>query len=294
MYVSDWVAKTRGYILNGVQEERNKLSAAYSKGGTTLTFQYPLNGIQPGARISVGLNTFYVWATAGNTATVSGGEDGASDQDLDSGTIVRVRPRFTDHEIVDAVNDELRDLSSPYNGLFSMNEVEFTYESAYTGFELDAPDLIQVYEVRWQDSGSQRDWPRMPSTEYRIVQNAPTSDFGSGTAIFVYGGAESGRPIRVLYKANFTTVNSLSSGVRITGLSETAWDIPPMGAAIKLMASREIKRNLTESQGDPRRANEVQAGALAASYRGLSAIRAARIAAERSRLDAQYPTLKDN
>ena len=294
MYVSDWVAKTRGYILNGVQEERNKLSAAYSKGGTTLTFQYPLNGIQPGARISVGLNTFYVWATAGNTATVSGGEDGASDQDLDSGTIVRVRPRFTDHEIVDAVNDELRDLSSPYNGLFSMNEVEFTYESAYTGFELDAPDLIQVYEVRWQDSGSQRDWPRMPSTEYRIVQNAPTSDFGSGTAIFVYGGAESGRPIRVLYKANFTTVNSLSSGVRITGLPETAWDIPPMGAAIKLMASREIKRNLTESQGDPRRANEVQAGALAASYRGLAAIRAARIAAERSRLDAQYPTLKDN
>lgn len=294
MYVSDWVAKTRGYILNGIQEERNKLSAAYTKGGSTLTFQYPLNGIQPGARISVGLNTFYVWAISGNTATVSGGEDGSNDQDLESGTIVRVRPRFTDHEIVDAVNDELRDLSSPYNGLFAMSEVEFTYESAYTGFELDAPDLIQVYEVRWQDSGSQRDWPRMPSTEYRIVQNAPTSDFGSGTAIFVYGGAESGRPIRVLYKANFSTVNSLSSGVRITGLPETAWDIPPMGAAIKLMASREIKRNLTESQGDPRRANEVQAGALAASYRGLSAIRASRIAAERSRLDAQYPTLKDN
>ena len=294
MYVSDWVAKTRGYILNGIQEERNKLASAYTKGGTTLTFQYPLGGIQPGSRISAGLNTFYVWEVSGNSATVSAGEDGANDQDLDSGTIVRVRPRFTDHEVLDAINDELRDLSSPYNGLFSMNEVEFTYESAYTGFELDAPDLIQVYEVRWQDSGSQRDWPRMPSTEYRIVQNAPTSDFGSGTAIFVYGGAESGRPIRVLYKANFTTLNSLSSGVRISGLGDTAWDIPPMGAAIKLMASREIKRNLTESQGDTRRANEVQSGALANSYRGLAAIRASRIAAERSRLDAQYPTLKDN
>lgn len=294
MYVSDWVAKTRGYILNGIQEERNKLSVAYTKGSTTLQFQYPLGGIQAGARISAGLNTFYVWEVSGNTATVSAGEDGATDQDLDAGTIVRVRPRFTDHEILDALNDDLRDLSSPYNGLFAMNEVEFTYESAYTGFELDAPDLIQVYEVRWQDSGSQRDWPRMPSTEYRIVQNAPTTDFGSGTAIFVYGGAESGRPIRVLYKANFTTLNSLSSGVRISGLGDTAWDIPPMGAAIKLMASREIKRNLTESQGDTRRANEVQAGALANSYRGLAAIRASRIAAERSRLDAQYPTLKDN
>jgi hypothetical protein len=41
-------------------------------------------------------------------------------------------------------------------------------------------------------------------------------------------------------------------------------------------------------------ANEVQAGAIANSYRGLAAIRASRIAAERSRLDAQYPTLKDN
>lgn len=294
MYVSDWVAKTRGYILNGIQEERNKLSAAYSKGDTTLTFQYPLGGIQPGARISAGLNTFYVWEVAGNTATVSAGEDGATDQDLDSGTIVRVRPRFTDHEILDAVNDDLRDLSSPYNGLFAMNEVEFTYESAYTGFELDAPDLIQVYEVRYEDVGSFRDWPRMASTSYRVVQNAPTSDFPSGTAIFIYGEAEAGNAVRVLYKANFTTLNSLSSGVRISGLPDSAWDIPPMGAAIKLMASREIKRNLTESQGDTRRANEVQAGALANSYRGLAAIRASRIAAERSRLDAQYPTLKDN
>lgn len=294
MYVSDWVAKTRGYILNGIQEERNKLSAAYSKGGTTLTFQYPLAGIQPGARISAGLNTFYVWEVSGNTATVSAGEDGATDQDLESGTVVRVRPRFTDHEILDAINDDLRDLSSPYNGLYAMNEVEFTYQTAYTGFELDAPDLIQVYEVRYEDVGSFRDWPRLPSTSYRIVQNAPTSDFPSGTAIFIYGEAEAGNAVRVLYKANFTTLNSLSSGVRISGLPDSAWDIPPMGAAIKLMASREIKRNLTESQGDTRRASEVQAGALANSYRGLAAIRASRIAAERSRLDAQYPTLKDN
>jgi hypothetical protein len=294
MYVSDWVAKTRGYILNGIQEERNKLSVPYTKGSTSLQFQYPLGGIQPGSRISIGLNTFYVWEVSGNAATVSAGEDGSNDQDLEAGTIVRVRPRFTDNEILDSINDELRDLSSPYNGLYAMNEVEFTYESAYTGFELDAPDLIQVYEVRWQDSGSQRDWPRMPSTEYRIVQNAPTSDFGSGAAIFIYGGAESGRPIRVLYKANFTILNSLSSGVRLSGLGDSAWDIPPMGAAIKLMASREIKRNLTESQGDTRRANEVQAGAIANSYRGLAAIRASRIAAERARLDAQYPTLKDN
>lgn len=294
MYVSDWVARTRGYILNGIQEERNKLSAAYSKGDTTLQFQYPLGGIQSGSRISIGLNTFYVWEVSGNSATISAGEDGSTDQDLDSGTIVRVRPRFTDNEILDAINDDLRDLSSPYNGLYAMNEAEFTYQTSFTGFELDAPDLIQVYEVRYEDVGSFRDWPRLPSTSYRVFQNAPTEDFPSGNAIFIYGHAEAGNAVRILYKANFTTLNSLSSGVRISGLPDSAWDIPPMGAAVKLMASREIKRNLTESQGDTRRANEVQSGALANSYRGLAAIRASRIAAERSRLDAQYPTLKDN
>ena len=126
------------------------------------------------------------------------------------------------------------------------------------------------------------------------MQNAPTSDFPSGNALFIYGSAQSGNAVRVLYKGNFTTLNSLSSGVRLSGLPDSAWDLPPMGAAVKLMASREIKRNLTESQGDTRRASEVQAGAVANSYRGLAAIRASRIAAERARLDAQYPTLKDN
>jgi hypothetical protein len=294
MYVSDWVARTRGYILNGLQEERNKLASAYTKGSDTLTFTYPLGGIQPGARISAGLNTFYVWAVTGNTATVSAGEDGATDQDLDADTIVRVRPRFTDHEILDVLNDDLRDLSSPYNGLYAMSEFEFTYQSAFTGFDLDATDLISVYEVRYEDVGSMKTWPRLSTNDFRVVQNAPTSDFPSGNALFIYGSAQSGNAVRVLYKGNFTTLNSLSSGVRLSGLPDSAWDLPPMGAAVKLMASREIKRNLTESQGDTRRASEVQAGAVANSYRGLAAIRASRIAAERARLDAQYPTLKDN
>jgi hypothetical protein len=60
------------------------------------------------------------------------------------------------------------------------------------------------------------------------------------------------------------------------------------------MAGREIKRALTETQGDTRRAQEVPSGAANASLNGLRVQRQNRIVAERARLDAQYPIIKDN
>jgi hypothetical protein len=73
------------------------------------------------------------------------------------------------------------------------------------------------------------------------------------------------------------------------GYPESAEDILVVGAQIRLIAPREIKRNFTESQGDTRRADEVSAGAVSNSIVSMLRMRRDRITAEASKLTRQYP-----
>ena len=293
---ADWVAETRQMLLGGINEERNKLSAGYTAGSDTLQFQYPMGSIQSGARLSIGTNTFYVWSVNGQIATVSGGEEGSTDANASSGAIVRVRPRWTDNEILSALNFDLNDLSSPQHGLFRVQTKSFTYDSTIEGYDMSsvAGDVLSIIEIRYQTTDDTKLWPRIPSTQYRLVRNMPTSDFSSGLALILYEPANSGYQVYVTFRRPFSQLTDLTTSKADTGLLTTAYDLPPLGAAISLMAGREIKRALTETQGDTRRAAEVPTGAANVSLNGLRVQRQNRIVAERARLDAQYPIIKDN
>ena len=292
--VNDWVTTTRSTLMSGYVENRNKLSVAYTKGGTSLTFSYPPDGIRPGARLSIGTNTFYVWTVSGQQATVSAAEDGSTDQDAPIGSLVRVSPRFTDDEIVKALGADLNDLSSPANGLFGIGTVDLTYNAILNGYDLGptAVDLISIYEVKYLTPGPQMDNPRIHTTGWRLNRNAISSQFPSGISLQLFEPAYPGYNVRVVYRSNFTMPTTLYANVSATGLLPSAYDIPPLGASIRLMAGREIKRDFTESQGDTRRAGEVPAGAVAASSRNLQILRQQRITSEAAKLEAIYPNFK--
>jgi hypothetical protein len=289
-----WVDSTRSLLLSGFSEERNKLSSAYTAGGTTLNFTYPLGGIRPGTRLCIGRNNFYVYAVDGLTATVAGGEDSTTDANAASGAVVRVNPRFPDNEIWNALSDDLFDLSSPMNGLFAIGTVDFTYSSATNGYDLGsiASSLIDGYEVKYLTSSGYKNTPRIPKDMWRINRNVNTTEIASGLSLELFQSAEVGRSVRLTYKSTFTMVSSLTANVSTTGLHASAYDLPPIGAAIRLMAGREIKRNFIESQGDTRRATEVGAGATMQSANGLKQLRAQRIAQEAARLSAMYPVYR--
>lgn len=293
---ADWVAETRQMLLGGINEERNKLSAGYTAGSDTLQLQYPTGGIQSGARVSIGTNTFYVWSVNGQIATVSGGEEGTTDANASTGDVVRVRPRWTDNEILTALNFDLNDLSSPQHGLFRSQSKTFTYDSTLDGYNMSsvAGDVMSIIEVRYQTTDDSKMWPRIPTTMFRLVRDMPTTDFASGLALLLYEPANSGYSVYVTFRRPFSQLTNLTTAKTDTGLLTTAYDLPPLGAAISLMAGREIKRALTETQGDTRRAQEVSSGAANASLNGLRVQRQNRIVAERARLDAQYPIIKDN
>lgn len=290
---SDWVAGTRSILLSGLQAERNSLISGYTAGSGTLAFSGVLGGIVPGVRLSLGLNTFYVRAVnnTGLTATVFGGQEGTTDANANSGDIVLVSPRFTDFEILSALNNELASLSAPDAGLFQVRTATITFANSAIGYELTAlSDLIDIIEVRYQNSGTFKDWPLLHQNEWRLNRNADTTTFPSGTALELYDAAVGGLSVRLLYRSGFTAMATLATDVTTTGLPTTAYDIPAWGAALRLVAGREVKRTQLEAQPDARRTADVPAGATLASMRGIAAMRAERIQAERARLGAQFPS----
>jgi hypothetical protein len=271
--------------------ERNQLNANYTAGSGTLTFKYPLGGVTQGARLSSGLNTFYVWATnpSGLTATVTGGDQGSTDANLSTGATVYVRPIITDFEVWTALGDELTALSAA--GLARVETFDFTYSSSIDGYDLTGiTDLERIYEVRYQEPGPYKDWPRLPAYEWRLDRNALATDFASGNAIKVMRGGWPGYDIRVVYMGPFATFSNLTDDVTTVSGVDAAWtDLLTLGAAIRLWSGREIKRNLTESQPDTRRAEEVPAGAVSNAPRGLMLKYQQRLSDELARFRRKYP-----
>lgn len=287
--LSSWIGRTRGHLLSGHQEQRNTLSTGYTAGSGTLTFTGTMGGIVANTRLSISTNTFFVISVTGQTATVTAGESGSIDANALTGAVVQVNPMITDHEILTALGDEMLDLSAPDNGLFQIKTVSLTASTAI-GYDLaGVTDILDIYEVRPQDAGTFLWWRQTDRFQYRLDRNADTALFPSGMSLQMFGDSASGSAIRLLYKSGFVVPTDPTTDLATTGLPLTAYDIPPLGAAMRLMAPREVKRNRTETQSDTRRAAEVPPGAVANSYRGLALLREQRIQAELGRLLAQYP-----
>lgn len=289
-----WLDQTRSQLLGGYSEQMNRLSASYTSGGTSLTFEFATGGITPGAILSIGFNNFYVWSVAGQVATVTGGYRGSTAADAASGSVVQVAPRFTDYDIWQALSADLSDLSSPVNGLYGIGTVDFTYSPQVSGYSLGsiADELLDVYEVKYLTPGPYKNTPRIPRSMWRVNRNVNTSEISSGLSLELFTPAYPGFSVRATYKKILTMPSSAATSLSTTGLQASAYDLPPLGAAIRLMAGREIKRNFTESQGDTRRGLEVPPGAVQQSANGLKQIRAQRILAECNRLNSLYPIYK--
>lgn len=288
----DWIDATRRHLLGTRQEERNTLSGAYTAGSGTMSFVNALAGIVPGSRLAIGQSVYYVpsVATSGSTATVIGGQDGSIDTNKPAGSLVWVSPRYTEFEIFEAIKAELADLSAPDNGLFRIATYDLTYESATHGYDFGGLDIIDIYAIYASRGLSGDAWLRVPQINYRLDRSMDPVTFASTNALqFSEPITRNGAAVRVLYRTGFTVIDDPTALKSATGLPDTAHDIVPLGAAMRLVAPREIPRNSTHAQGDTRRAAEVPPGAIANSFRSIAALRAQRIQSEAARLVARYP-----
>lgn len=286
--VGQIIDRTQRQLLSGVVEERNKLVAAATATATTITFAYDMTGIRPGSILEIGSELLYVWSvtTSSNTATVERAWNGTTAAAHASGSVAIVNPRFPRNQILESINDDLSDLVSPANGLYRVRSMDIQYSGNDPMINLPSTnDVIELLEVRLRYRSN--DYPMIRRTT--LVRNVPTLDFPSGIALKFNEPCRSGT-LRVTYKAPFNRVSREADDMQtIAGFPVSAEDILVMGAQIRLMSPREIRRNFTESQGDTRRSDEVPAGSQNNSIMNIMRLRRDRIMAEAAKLDSQYP-----
>jgi hypothetical protein len=275
-------------LLAGTVEERNKLASPLTDTtGTTVTLTYPVASLRDNSIVQVGDELMYVWQVnaSAKQLTVERGYGGSTASTHTAGTITVTNPRFPRWQVLNHLNSELLDLSSPVHGLFQVKTLDLAYNGSDRMINLTGvTGIIDLFDVRYRYLND--DYPIVRNV--RLLRDMPTSDFASGYALALDTFVRAGT-LRVIYKAEYDTFTSSASTVASVGGSDTLDDLLVLGAQIRLMSSREIKRNFTESQGDTRRAEEVPAGAIANSMLQLQRMRRDRIVSEAARLNRMYP-----
>lgn len=289
---NELIDQTQRHLRSGNIEELNRLDGAITDSATVLNAEFEMGGIQARAVIEIDMELMYVWSVSNQIVTVQRGFSGTTAAAHSDGALITVNPRFPRFSIFEEMNNELQGLSSPLLGLFRMRTVTLDYDPVTIGYDLTSvTDVLDIYEVRAETIGPEETWPRV---NWELGRDLPTGDFASAKALFIVEGSP-GQNIQVSYKAPFSQIAAANVAVDLTdttnsaGLHSEAHDIVALGAAVRLMAPREVKRNYIDAEGDSRRAEEVPPGATLQSYRGIMAIREERINAERSRLNQRYP-----
>lgn len=275
-------------LLSGVVEERNKLATAVDADDTSFVLTYELGGLRAGTVFEIDSELCYVWeAVSGSkTLTVERGYGGTTAASHSIGAVTTVNPRFPRQQMLEALNADIDDLSSPVNGLFRVVTQNVTYNGSDRQVDLtSATNVIDLIDVRVRYKAD--DYPFIRGV--RLQRNLPTSDFPSGFALVFDEDCVAGE-LRVRYRSPFVRAASTSSNIQtICFVPETMEDILEMGVIVRMMASREIRRNFTEAQGDTRRAEEVPPGAVRDSLTNILRLRRDRILAEKAKLTRQYP-----
>jgi len=293
-----WIDQTRDMLLSGYVEDLDIITDDVTEGASEVFVQGYASSIVKGVVIEINAELMYVIQVSSTTISVLRGYGGSTATTHTDQDIVRVSPKFPTHRIISSINDDLADISSPAHGMFQMRTTTFIYNGGVAGYNLDTDDgdggyypIDSIYEVTHAAVGVLANEPEIISWRLKRNRDTAAAAFPSGNALILYDGAAPGRTVRVLYKSPLTLISAtdLTLDRSLTGLATTAYDLPPLGAAMALMTTRPIRREFLDAQGTSRMGEEVPPGAISASFRDLMGRRRARLEAESARLVAQYP-----
>lgn len=280
---AELIHSARRWLQSSGRPEYNRLTNSETNSDVSIQFDFALGSISPGAVLGVDLEEMYVWSVAAPSATVQRGWNGSTAATHNAGAIVEVNPLFSSWRIFSEVNAELNSLSPQ---IYQIKTVSVTVTSN-TSYNL-AADVIDVLAVQYNDySGA--DWPQLG--RWALLTNQDTSVFASGRALRLFEAPAPGRTLRVTYAAPLSTLATLTDTVEtVSGIPASAVDIPAIGAAARLLSSREARRSQVDAQPEPRQAAEVPPGAARGAAAQLFALRDRRIREEAGKLSRLYPS----
>ena len=289
--IADLVADARRITYGSMTEQINLVGSAAAAAATSVILDLDVSGITPGMVLSCGLNVWYVRGTTTSTNEVFliPGYDNSPKDAVSVGDIVTVKPKVTDWYLFNIINDELRKLSSPTNGLYRIGSWSVNVSPTYQTYEVpvEALNMTNIARVRYRWPGTPDVWSDIRTSSYRWI----VSEGSNKIQLLV--NVPSGTEIEFTYKAPFVLATSLADDpVEDCGLSETMLDIPPLGAAASLLRTTDARRNQITAQGDARRAAEVPSSVNLSTASVLDREYKMRVQDEYARLIQRLPIFK--
>ena len=256
--VHDIVVRTKRLLNSNTRTELNNFTGTST--ATTLNLEHKTDGIRAGSYISVGdgtnpPETMYVRSRNGLTIDVIRGVDGSTpDTGLvgwSTTAIIEVEPRFTEHQILEAVRDSMRAMP---NNLYAVDTVDVSFsttqQSVTTPFPYEFTQILSA--TRTARSG-----------EDRLIRfNIKVQEYQGDYEVIRQEGIEKAVTAQVTYAHPFVT-ETLAPDTTLEGtvrMPVELQDIPALGAAATLVLGEESLRLDLHSQGDSRNDAAVAAG----------------------------------
>ncbi len=283
---ADLIAATRRNMMATSREQMNRLNGSITNSANPITIEFAAGPIAAGALLAIDLELMYVWSIAGSAVTVQRGYGGSTPAAHSNGALIYVNPTVADFHVFSALNDELASITGP---LYRIKTVSTTATVA-SSYNLAADvDRVLAVQTNSFDTAS-ADWPNL--RRWDVLQNQDAGIFASGVGLRLYEVPAPGRTIRVTYAAALGSLATLTDDVQtVTGLPATANDIPPLGAAARLLAAREARRSSIDAQPESRSGQDVPPGAPRSGSAYLLTLRDRRLKEEAGKLSREYPTM---
>ena len=290
--VGDQIEETRRHLQGMQRPEFNFLTSTITSGATTLTFDLPQGGIQRNGIISIDDEMMFVKSVSAQVATVSRGWLGTTAAAHTAAATIEVNPRFPRFAIKEALKEEIRSWPTSLYWVDTITVASASTSTTDRSYDLTSVgSFYAVRDVRHEPFATTTGgtWPVID--DWEVARNLPTADFASGSALFLAKYLEKAARLQLTVTKPFVTSTWADSTDMETTvkLASSMLDIPPMGAAWRLLAPRETQRTFTEAQSESRLAQDVPPGATITTAERLKRLRDLRIVEEGDRLARQMP-----
>lgn len=279
--LADLIEETRAHLIGNAQDQLNTLSGPVDALATSIPVTYPTSLVSDGVRIDVETETMYVWNVGTGSFAVRRGDSGSVALPHAEGALVRLDPRWTGFRIQNAINETILSLNS--NGLYQMKFAPpIPFVSCTSTYQLPA-DCDEIYSVTRKNT-----WGRQMVSGWRLDHD-PISP--TGRYLYLSGWDLCyGDTLLVTYKAPpQTLLYPADLASEISGLPESALDIIPMGAALRLAAGQAIQRTDYDAIADTAGSDAARVNDFLVAGNALRQMYRERISEEKKALRRRWP-----
>lgn len=282
--IADSIQDTKRLLNSNTRAELDLIKVGIGHSDTQFVLEHEADGVRAGSYISVSHGntapeTMYVTKRNGANVYVMRGMDGSTAQTWGANSMVEVEPRFTGHQIYQAVKQAIYAL--PEN-LFAISTVSVDFATSEQAKTVTFGDGF--YNIV-SATRTARD------SEDRLLKfNCKVQEYNGAYKLIRQEGIEKAVTVQVTYSHPFVTgtLDLETDLVSTVKMKSEMTDIPPLGAGAILMLAEESTRLDLHAAGDSRGDGAVNPGDRSRYSLILQAQYDRRVSQEARRLMAKY------